>query len=94
MLDAKLITGIAAAAIAVVISVSVYNQTRSSAPQPATASDTKTNEQGDEASESIMPPPMFDLDPPKDDVFTVEQLRLYDGSNEERPVFVAIKGGV
>jgi membrane-associated progesterone receptor component len=40
---------------------------------------------------SIMQAPRTDLPPPKDDPFTVEQLKQYDGSNG--PIYVAIKGG-
>ncbi|PWN48049.1 cytochrome b5 [Violaceomyces palustris] len=30
--------------------------------------------------------------PPKDDPITVDELRKYDGSDESKPVYVAIKG--
>jgi len=43
---------------------------------------------------SIMQPARADLDPPKDDVFTVEQLRAFDGSREGFPLLVSIKGTV
>jgi membrane-associated progesterone receptor component len=33
-----------------------------------------------------------DLGPPKDDPFTLEQLKAFDGSDPERPIYVAIKG--
>jgi hypothetical protein len=41
---------------------------------------------------SIMSEPRDDLAPPKDDPFTPEQLKSYDGSDPERPIYVAIKG--
>jgi membrane-associated progesterone receptor component len=41
---------------------------------------------------SIMSAPRDDLDPPQYDPFTTEQLKLYDGSDPQRPIYVAIKG--
>ncbi|KAL6303507.1 progesterone binding protein [Sparassis latifolia] len=35
-----------------------------------------------------------DLAPPKDDPFTQEQLRDFDGSDPSKPIYVAIKGTV
>ena len=39
-----------------------------------------------------MQPARTDLAPPKDDPFTQEQLREFDGSDPEKPIYVAIKG--
>ncbi|KII92983.1 hypothetical protein PLICRDRAFT_104216 [Plicaturopsis crispa FD-325 SS-3] len=39
-----------------------------------------------------MQAPRTDLAPPKDDPFTLEQLKQYDGSNASKPIYVAIKG--
>jgi len=33
-----------------------------------------------------------DLAPPKDDPFTTEELKQYDGSDPSKPIYVAIKG--
>ena len=41
---------------------------------------------------SIMQAENPDLAPPKDDPFTLEQLRDYDGSDSSKPIYVAIKG--
>lgn len=41
---------------------------------------------------TMMQPPKVDLAPPKDDPFTVEELKGYDGSDESKPILVAIKG--
>ena len=41
---------------------------------------------------SVMSAPRDDLDPPKEDPFTSEQLKMYDGSNPELPIYVAVKG--
>lgn len=45
-----------------------------------------------EKKPSIMQPERTDLDPPKNDPFTQEQLKAYDGSDPSKPVYVAIKG--
>ncbi|KAF8490370.1 cytochrome b5-like heme/steroid binding domain-containing protein [Russula emetica] len=42
----------------------------------------------------MMQPERTNLDPPKDDPFTQEQLKAYDGTDASRPVYVAIKGTV
>lgn len=60
---------------------------RSSPPQsiPAEA-DTK------KPLKSIMQAPRDDLAPPKDDPFTTEELKKYDGTDSSKPILVAIKG--
>ncbi|KAI0035468.1 progesterone binding protein [Vararia minispora EC-137] len=35
-----------------------------------------------------------DLAPPKDDPFTLEQLKVFDGSDPSKPIYVSIKGTV
>ncbi|KAH8107697.1 cytochrome b5-like heme/steroid binding domain-containing protein [Cristinia sonorae] len=41
-----------------------------------------------------MQPARTDLAPPKDDPWTVEQLKEFDGSDAGKPIYVAIKGTV
>ncbi|THV06998.1 cytochrome b5 [Dendrothele bispora CBS 962.96] len=41
-----------------------------------------------------MQAPRTDLLPPKDDPFTLEQLKAYDGSDPSKPIYVSIKGTV
>lgn len=41
---------------------------------------------------TVMQPPQTNLAPPKDESFTTEQLRQFDGSDPTRPIYVAIKG--
>ncbi|KAF8310260.1 cytochrome b5 [Clavulina sp. PMI_390] len=41
-----------------------------------------------------MSPPRTDLAPPKEDPFTLEDLKQYDGKTEGKPIYVAIKGTV
>jgi hypothetical protein len=42
----------------------------------------------------MMQPERTDLDPPKNDPFTQEQLKAYDGTDASKPVYVAIKGTI
>lgn len=41
-----------------------------------------------------MSAPRTDLAPPKDDPFTLEQLKEYDGKTGGKPIYVAIKGSL
>ncbi|KAJ7046300.1 cytochrome b5 [Mycena alexandri] len=43
---------------------------------------------------SIMQAPREDLAPPKDDPFTLAQLKEFDGSDPSKPIYVSIKGTV
>ncbi|KAG8214093.1 cytochrome b5 [Butyriboletus roseoflavus] len=43
---------------------------------------------------TIMQPPRNDLDPPKNDPFTLTALAQYDGSDDTKPIYVSIKGDV
>lgn len=54
------------------------------------SSDNNTSSQ--DKPKSVMQPPSGDLAPPKDDPFTVEQLKAFDGSDPSKPIYVAIKG--
>ena len=49
-------------------------------------------EDTDRELKSVMQPPRTDLEDPKDDPFTPEKLREYDGSVPGNPIYVAIKG--
>ncbi|KAJ3561113.1 hypothetical protein NP233_g10393 [Leucocoprinus birnbaumii] len=53
-----------------------------------------TAEDTSKPAKSIMQPPREDLAPPKDDPFTTEELRQYDGSDPSKPIYVAIKGDI
>ena len=39
-----------------------------------------------------MQAPRNDMAPPKDDPFTTEELKQYDGSDSSKPILMAIKG--
>ncbi|CAK5283433.1 unnamed protein product [Mycena citricolor] len=41
-----------------------------------------------------MQPPRDDLAPPKDDPYTLEDLRQFDGRDESKPIYVSVKGTV
>ena len=41
---------------------------------------------------TVMQAAREDLAPPKDDPFTTEELKEYDGSDLSKPIYVAIKG--
>ncbi|KAN0091317.1 Cytochrome b5-like heme/steroid binding domain containing protein [Tylopilus felleus] len=43
---------------------------------------------------TIMQAPRGDLDPPKNDPFTLSQLSQFDGSDPTKPIYVSIKGDV
>ncbi|KDR67877.1 hypothetical protein GALMADRAFT_257777 [Galerina marginata CBS 339.88] len=43
---------------------------------------------------SIMQAPRDDLAPPKDDPYTTEELKQYDGTDASKPILVAIKGTI
>ncbi|GHJ83727.1 hypothetical protein NliqN6_0129 [Naganishia liquefaciens] len=47
-----------------------------------------------EQAASIMAPPAAALAPPKDDPITPAQLAQHDGTDESKPIYVAIKGTV
>ena len=61
------------------------------APNPTNEQNEKKEEEKDEPK-SIMQPPRNDLPPPKDDPFTLAQLREFDGSDPSKPLYVSIKG--
>jgi hypothetical protein len=66
---------------------SVLSRLHSSPPQPTPAeADSK------KPLKSIMQAPRDDLAPAKDDPFTTEELKQYDGSDSSKPILVAIKG--
>lgn len=58
---------------------------------PATTS-TLTAGTTSEKPQTIMQTERTDLEPPKDDPFTLEDLKAFDGSDPSKPIYVAIKG--
>jgi membrane-associated progesterone receptor component len=61
-----------------------------SPPQQRPAVTAQTDEK--KSLKTIMQPPRDDLDPPKHDPITLEELAQYDGSDELKPIYVSIKG--
>ncbi|KAJ7457719.1 cytochrome b5 [Mycena latifolia] len=64
---------------------------RSSTPPSASAPSTAADEK---PVKTIMQAPREDLAPPKDDPFTLDQLKEFDGSDPAKPIYVSIKGTV
>jgi membrane-associated progesterone receptor component len=64
-------------------------------PKPAAKpASTPQGDKDEKKNTTMMQPERTDLDPPKDDPFTQEQLKAYDGTDASKPVYVAIKGTV
>ncbi|GLB44980.1 putative cytochrome b5 family protein [Lyophyllum shimeji] len=81
---------ISSLALAIPAAYLVYRHCSSPArapPQPAV-------EPAQKPLKSIMQAPREDLAPPKDDPYTTEELKQYDGSNPSLPIYVAIKGTI
>lgn len=68
--------------------VFLYRRVFATSSTTPAASETKP----DEKPKTIMQAPRDDLAPPKDDPFTLEQLKEFDGSDPAKPIYVAIKG--
>ena len=64
---------------------------RSSSPPTVTTVPAEDNKR---PLKSVMQAAREDLLPPKNDLYSTEQLRQYDGSNPSGPIYVAIKGGL
>jgi len=58
----------------------------------ATSQQTPAERDSKKPLKSIMQAARTDLAPPKDDPFTTEELKQYDGSDPSKPIYVAIKG--
>jgi membrane-associated progesterone receptor component len=67
----------------------LYRASSSSKP-PAPI--TQSKEEENKPLKTIMQPPVAELDPPKEDPYTVEQLKAFDGEDPSKPIYVAIKG--
>ena len=65
-------------------------QQSSASSSPAPQSEAKSAPATE--SKPVMQPPRTDLAPPKDDPFTMEQLKEFDGADLSKPIYVAIKG--
>jgi hypothetical protein len=62
--------------------------TKKSESEPAPSS----KENSSTTTTTIMQAERTDLAPPKDDPFTQEELKAFDGTDTDKPVYVAIKG--
>lgn len=68
-----------------------YRYFRTAETQPPKKS---LSSETDKPLKTIMQPARDDLAPAKDDPFTLEQLKAFDGSDPSKPIYVAIKGGL
>ncbi|KAJ3477730.1 hypothetical protein NLI96_g10263 [Meripilus lineatus] len=64
------------------------------APEAQAPPEQPEEKKEEEKPKTIMQPPNTNLAPPKDDPFTLEQLREFDGSTTDKPIYVAIKGTI
>lgn len=82
--------------VAAVLSLPViYFLYHYAAPSHPIAEKQKAEETSDceeEKQPTIMQPERDDVAPPKDDPFTLEQLKPFDGSDLTKPIYVSIKG--
>ena len=63
-----------------------------SKPEPARPKEKEKEESRTSSSATIMQAERTDLAPAKDDPFTQEELKAFDGKDPGKPVYVAIKG--
>jgi len=80
-----LLIGLVLALPAVYVYHRLYNQKPSA---------TETSNSEEEKPKTIMQAPRDNLLPPKDDPYTLEQLAEFDGSDVNKPIYVAIKGTI
>ncbi|EKM54802.1 uncharacterized protein PHACADRAFT_258917 [Phanerochaete carnosa HHB-10118-sp] len=86
---------IISALVLAIPAVFIYRKIFAGSANPtSTGATAGTSEKAQEEPKTIMQPPPDDLAPPKDDPFTLEQLKPYDGSDPSKPIYVAIKGTV
>ncbi|KAF8233366.1 cytochrome b5 [Tricholoma matsutake] len=71
-----------------------YLSRQSSAQFNSTAQSAQSVQSAQRPLKSIMSAPRDDLAPPKDDPYTPEQLKAYDGADPDKPIYVAIKGTI
>lgn len=82
-------------ALALVIPVAaLYQYLRASDTKPEPEMESKSDGDSEEKSggATIMQPERSDLPAPKDDPFTQDELKAFDGSDPDTPIYVAIKG--
>jgi membrane-associated progesterone receptor component len=65
---------------------------RAFAKPKSPASAQATTSAKDDEPQTIMQPPRDDLEPPKDTPFTLAELSQYDGNEDGKPIYLAIKG--
>lgn len=79
--------------VLVVLKRSFLPSSSSQAHSSAAGISNSNNENEEESKPaSVMQSVNPDLAPPRDDPYTLEQLKAFDGSDESKPIYVAIKG--
>lgn len=90
------LTNVVLALLLVVPAVLLYRRVRAdtTTPHANTAENPQPEAKAaeEEKPKTIMQPAKTDLAPPKDDPFTLKQLKEFDGSDSSKPIYVAIKG--
>ncbi|TDL24288.1 cytochrome b5 [Rickenella mellea] len=71
-----------------------YTTSSPSQPSATENSNELTGSKEEEKPKTIMSAANTSLQPPKDDEFTPERLKDYDGSQPGKPIYVAIKGTI
>jgi len=66
----------------------------SSSPESGNSTSQEKKSTSETTMTTIMQPERTDVPPPKEDPFTQEALKAFDGSDPAKPVYVAIKGTV
>jgi membrane-associated progesterone receptor component len=84
---------ILAALLLAIPAILIYRTVFSTQTNPGpTANSSEKKTESEDKPKTIMQPARTDLAPPKDDPFTLEQLKEYDGSDPSKKIYVAIKG--
>ncbi|KAH6873489.1 cytochrome b5-like heme/steroid binding domain-containing protein [Coprinopsis sp. MPI-PUGE-AT-0042] len=63
-------------------------------PSSLPSSAPPTKEEAEQPLETVTQPPVAGLDPPKDNPYSVEQLKDYDGEDLSKPIYVTVKGTI
>ncbi|KAI0694284.1 cytochrome b5-like heme/steroid binding domain-containing protein [Cytidiella melzeri] len=88
-------TTILIALLLAIPAVLIYHAVYPAQTTPSSAAETsETEKKSEEQPKTIMQAARTDLAPPKDDPFTLEQLKEFDGSEPSKPIYVAIKGTI
>lgn len=77
--------------LSIPVSIIYYRQYYSQRPEQISK---PTSIAAEKPLQTIMQAAREDLAPPKNDPFTLEELKQFDGSDASKPIYVAIKGAL